>query len=633
MTVRTNGERGNALILSTVLVTLASAIAFAAIGLSLAAREEASEEHSQNSARQLAEAGLAFAEHQVRLAAAKNPWQPLESLDAAFPQDWDGTGAPVGVRVADDRPLVADGIRRGTFTADVWVEIDGTERHAFITATGWYPNAEQPLEKVTLRTIVQFSTQSAEAFRYAYFTHNWGLVHQDNVVFDGNARSNGPFHALDRIVTVNGAPRYAHLDEYGDLIGYFDDNDDGLMSGADGGLYSAWSVDGTGYARGMGSLPENQHSPFPQSPMPNFGRIDHYEAQALDSGATLRLGGQEDEYGNPLPPLRIVEGVLGDDTGEAQHLALFGTPEKPILLNGLVVVRGDVVLGGVVQGQGAILSGRNVYIAQDLVYANGPDTLLPQDNSTRSSETWITTNASKDFLGLYARENVVLGDFTDEAWITAVNGWLNEHADSTIEDTGADQIPFTYAGKDQESGTNDDDALEGDGIWTTLTYSAEDADQGLIPAGFALGDPIPGTGEDVDGDGSWDYAPIALENFAFEAPLIHRELWAGNLPHDVECYCEVTSPMITMVQAAIHSSHAIVGHTVAPGIPLTFFGSVSCVHDGLRPQTGGVRYVHDRRLLGEGLLRRFLPRTLAQVLPLVWKIAQTGDVNTLAARF
>ena len=69
--------------------------------------------------------------------------------------------------------------------------------------------------------------------------------------------------------------------------------------------------------------------------------------------------------------------------------------------------------------------------------------------------------------------------------------------------------------------------LEGDGIFTTEIYSLADEALGLIPPGFNVGDPIPGTGEDIDGDGQYDdtttIADIELKH------TLTTSNWGGNM--------------------------------------------------------------------------------------------------------
>ena len=114
------------------------------------------------------------------------------------------------------------------------------------------------------------------------------------------------------------------------------------------------------------------------------------------------------------------------------------------------------------------------------------------------------------------------------SWSGLVSSWMNDPRNRSDEDSGEDFIPNTVAGRDGVLGTADDDVLEGDGQWTVETYTPAQADLGLIPPEKQVGDPIPGTGEDINGNGVLDGA-TQLSDFNLPAPMTTPN-WAGNLP-------------------------------------------------------------------------------------------------------
>ncbi|MEG2465403.1 MAG: hypothetical protein RSB14_05215, partial [Kiritimatiellia bacterium] len=61
--------------------------------------------------------------------------------------------------------------------------------------------------------------------------------------------------------------------------------------------------------------------------------------------------------------------VAGADKG---CVVLIGDEKTPIKLDGTVVVEGDVLIGGYVEGQGAIYAGRNIHILGNIIYKNPP---------------------------------------------------------------------------------------------------------------------------------------------------------------------------------------------------------------------------------------------------------------------
>jgi hypothetical protein len=109
-----------------------------------------------------------------------------------------------------------------------------------------------------------------------------------------------------------------------------------------------------------------------------------------------------------------LSGVVGVYDG---NLVLLGTPENPIRLEGDVYATGDVVIKGVVEGQGAIYAGRNVYIAGDLVNKNRADKPgLGVCQGVSGPDECARKNiaAGKDELRLSAGNNIIMGNFTEK---------------------------------------------------------------------------------------------------------------------------------------------------------------------------------------------------------------------------
>jgi hypothetical protein len=54
-------------------------------------------------------------------------------------------------------------------------------------------------------------------------------------------------------------------------------------------------------------------------------------------------------------------------------LVIVGTDDYPIRINGPFVADGDVIIKGVVSGQGTIYAGRNIHIVGDIWYGAPPE--------------------------------------------------------------------------------------------------------------------------------------------------------------------------------------------------------------------------------------------------------------------
>jgi len=484
-----------------------------------------------------------------------------------------------------------------------------------IDATGYFPDApsalpegQQVSEWRAVRSTVRYSLAPSEVFDYAYFINNWGWFYGHTIRSFGNARSNGQFDCAGYAPTITGTPIYdsvAWTGSTANLGGYIDDNGDGLTDGNDGGTFASWDIVGAQNVQGNGGDAPNQHDFQDKIEMPNLTDLGPYEANAIASNSSITING-----------VTVSDGVYGDEAGEKQHLYLVGTAAKPIVLNGPVVVRGDVLISGIVTGQGAIYSGRNVYCPKSVIYKNGPSTPRPVNNSEAATEAWMSTNANKDFLGLFAREHVVVGNYTNATWQAYVNQWMTDPLNASAEDAGADGMPNTLAGRDGILGTSDDDVLEGDGVFTIEHYTDADAAHGLIPTGKNVGDPIPGTGEDIDGDGVYD-GQATMAQIPTQKPL-NPGHW-GNLTSAIPNYSSISSLMANHLDAVFYTNHAFCWLVIGSQSAKINGGLVSR-NESIIYGTPTLDVNQDARLLGHSSSKfaNLLPRTVQPIEVLRW---------------
>jgi len=93
------------------------------------------------------------------------------------------------------------------------------------------------------------------------------------------------------------------------------------------------------------------------------------------------------------------------------NLALIGTPEQPIVIMGPVVISNDLVIKGVVKGQGTFYVGRNTHVVGDLVYSDPPEW---RQNDT-SFDSTTASNKLKDGVGFGTKGSVVLGNYENSS--------------------------------------------------------------------------------------------------------------------------------------------------------------------------------------------------------------------------
>jgi len=551
----------------------------------------------------LAKAGVERAINELRNAARKlNAINPLGGIQALFAS---GDYVPfVGTQ------LLVDGQVYGEFSVSIAAVAHGSEGlDLTIDSTGYYPTAPvhtppgaAPSRRKSVRVSVFVGLEQSRVFDSGYFINNWGWFYGSNIYCHGNAGSNGQFDVANYSPTITGQPTYDGLTlgaGTAALSGYRDDNLDGLQDGGDGGIFSGWDVVGAGTVVGNGGQAKNQHEFEERIEMPNLTNLSLYEAKAIAAGAGSKV---------KAGATTLFTGVYGDDVSEKQNLYLVGTVANPIEITGTVVVRGSVVISGVIKGKGAIYAGGNVYVPNNLQYENPPTTSRPASNSQADTETWLAANATKDFVALMARENVVLGNHTNGTWRSYVSGWLGHSMNRSDEDAGEDLIPNTTAGKDGSVGTEDDDVLEDDHVFTVETYTAADEALGLIPAGLSVGSVIPGSGEDIDGDGAYDDT-LTLSDLDLPAPL-NTGNWGGTISSAVN-YNTISSNAMTRLDGVFYTNHAFAWLTV-PSAMINCNGAIVSRNETIIYGGPGLRINYDCRLLGGSgsMIGDMLPRTL-----------------------
>ncbi len=542
-------------------------------------------------------------------------FDPLQGVRSLFGD------ANVGERVDTLRaqPMLSNGVNVGEYTvAMTMIQDNPQDVTVEITSTGYVPAAPENLrpgehlaawDSVTVT--VRMSVAPSSVFDYSYFVNNWGWLYGNTITINGNARSNGQMDVGGYRPKITGQPIY-------DAVEWDGSNATLGSLTSEGGLYSGWDVANADRVQGTGGAAPNNYDFEDQIEMPNLTDLTRYEALATREGSSITVGG-----------VVVSDGIVGDDPAESQNLFLVGTRSDPIVLNGPVVVRGDVMISGFVTGQGTLYSGGNAYIPDSIEYLNGPTSSRPAQNSRQATESWLERSWDKDFLGVFARENVVVGDFTDSTWRRYVKGWLSSPMNSSDEDSGTDLIPHTRAGKDGVYGTADDDVLEGDNVFSVEVYSAADDALGVIPPGFSIGDAIPGTGEDIDGDGQRD-GTLTLADFDFTDPLVTAH-WEGNMPASgISRYSDIASMYANNLDGTFYTNHAF-SWVVFGRQPARINGAMIARNENIVYGTSKLDFNYDARLIGGGLgmLGDMLP-LIAQPMEVVqWRHNQNDPMRAV----
>lgn len=618
---RSRNQRGSALVGAMIVFAVVSGLVYATTTISVFEVKDSRRSVEDLQAVANAETGVEMAKASMsNLAQNFSVINPIEGIASAF----DASGE---LDLFDGAALMDNGASLGEYTVKAEILSQSSDDITIqVISSGYVPAAPQnlaPGEQLkawdSVSLTMRYSLEGSEVFNYAYFINNWGWLYGNTIFCNGNARSNGQFDSGGYRPTITGTPKYEDVEWNGvtaDLAGYIDDNGDGLSDGNDGGVFSGWDIVNSHNVKGNGGLSTNQHDFDVGIDMPNLTDLTLYEDKAIAQGSTVSVGGST-----------VVSGILGDDPGEKDNLFLVGTLADPIVIDGPIVVHGDVMISGYVTGQGAIYSGGNVYVPDSVIYLDPPSTSVPSDNSEATTEAWLNANWDKDFLGLFARENIAVGDFTNSSYKSIVGGWMTSSLNSSVEDAGEDGIPNTYAGVDGILGTADDDILEGDGIFSVDYYTAEDAIAGAIPSGYSIGDVVPGSGEDIDGDGVFD-GQTSIADLNFQDQLKPGK-WDGNMPPGgYNHYSDIATIYANQLDATFYTNHSFCWG-VWGSDPAEINGSLVCRNESIVYGTPNVSMNYDRRLLGgrNGAAGGLLPQVLGPVEIVQWRRLDTDPLR------
>lgn len=155
-------------------------------------------------------------------------------------------------------------------------------------------------------------------------------------------------------------------------------------------------------------------------------------------------------------------------------------------------------------------------------------------------------------------------------------------------------------------------------MFTIEHYTAADAELGLIPAGKSVGDAIPGTGEDIDGDGVYD-PTITLADVVMNKPL-NTTVWGGNMPAaGIPAYNSIATLYANRLDATFYTNHSFC-YVVLGSEAANINGALVSRNEDIVYGTPSVSMNHDSRLLGgnSSMAAPLLPRTLDKPEILRW---------------
>ena len=313
-----------------------------------------------------------------------------------------------------------------------------------LRATATCQNPGGTVSSSTIEERIRFALMRSRVFDNAYFVNNYGWFQGSSITANGDVRANGNLY-LDSGCTVNGhayAAKNTELNVIGtiqntgkmqSLSAYW--SNCGTSARPSSPTYTGGDYYGGGYDASL-SVTERLHPYQDELTMPYISDLSEYVKYAQDAGGKLSGGVSYklDANGNVTQTsLGTINahydgaGPSGDTTrSDKGALVLEGTQSNPIVIDGPVVVDSDVVLRGYIKGQGTIYSGRNIHIVGTLQYVNPPTWNHPDKNPDATA----AANASKDLVGLAAKGNIVMGDYTLSSWLGSSSSGLQYYLKS-----------------------------------------------------------------------------------------------------------------------------------------------------------------------------------------------------------
>ena len=301
-----------------------------------------------------------------------------------------------------------------------------------IRATATHRNPSGTISSSTIEERIRFALMRSKVFDYAYFVNNYGWFQGSTITANGDVRANGDLY-LDKACVVNGKAYGSQNSElkvlgkienqgaFYDLRTYWSQNNP--RSRPSSPAYENGDFYGGGYEEPK-SAAERLFPYQEELLMPYISALDQYVDYAIAQNGTLS-GGLRYYYSDTDASVKSMANATINahyngvgPSGKANladmgSLVLEGTLSNPIVISGPVVVDSDVVIKGYVTGQGTIYSGRNIHIVGDIKYVNAPSWPHPDTNPDATAKV----NSTKDMLGLAAKGNIIMGDYSKGTWL------------------------------------------------------------------------------------------------------------------------------------------------------------------------------------------------------------------------
>lgn len=494
-----------------------------------------------------------------------------------------------------------------------------------IRVSAQYPNNSEGMTR-TITETVQFGTAPSKVFDYAYFINNFGWMYGSTITLNGDVRSNRnfSFSSNPRLngdvyasLAPNGTAGVVNGTYLSDTIAqWYNRTVSSTMRTRPGNPAISGGANYTpGYS---GSSQKYQYQS--ELTMPYIPSLDGYKTLVADETAfgtgtattvtdvtshegtliaspiTTDANGNTivdssfkdrpflafwDSAANSYRRIQVFDNTSSRNTNyaEIKHkgvLMISGDSTHPIVINGPVVVMGDVVIKGTYVGQGTVFANRNVHIAANL-QAKTPPTYTQTDSAPL---TTFQTNKTKDLLGLVARGNVILGNYTLSTYTSGVAPY--------------NQPPFTAPYSLVQNGVTVDTDLG----YSNTTLNGEAAFNGNYAATDGY---VKNNADGSAGTGS-----------------SNRKFYQSSLADSVfNSFAVSDNSTLTRIDGIMYNNHLVSGR-----IGQTIINGTMVARDEAIVFSSTINFNYDERIHsahGEDRLKIFLPYELARPYTLTWK--------------
>ena len=505
-----------------------------------------------------------------------------------------------------------------------------------IVATATVTSAAGGKTSVTLLERCCYGTSRSGVFNYAYFVNNYGWMNGSSIVINGDMRANGNISltgstvngyiigavndelGTDGRVTLSSSPKiyskatyYSKasssaratnppsdnwLENYG---GGFEAPDSSTASSSSSGGYGGWGgYGGSSSSSGTYTITDSLKSETDKLivqeasktlAMPYISDLSDYIDYAVEEGGTLYIpswsvtdaAGRTYSGGGALVAAHYDgAGPTGDVTmADNGALVLIGTDSNPIVLNGPFVVDSDIIIAGVVTGQGTLYSGRNIHVIGNITYKNAPSWTHSASTLVSEINARAEANASADMLGLCAKGNVVIGDYSTSNWQSTILPYIRPSSNSSVV------MAYTCDESDADIGYPVN--FDGDYTQVESTGSKEKVRTSVSSQRVSLG-----RGQYTTVYTYGDAANAADRRYyeSVTDDLIVSALYNAN----------GGSTGITKINAVIYNNHGVFGNPGKSGYTTSINGSLVCRDEAMVFSGNGLTFNWDMRLYESG---------------------------------